>query len=955
MVGQTRGYWCATTSNFDVDGLWSWCTGPGTNSYLACVFPYLYKGVLRSTCVLDINGDSWCAYTADYDRDSKGIYCLDGVISVAVLGTETTFTTAMTVPAKTSIFSTMTSGPTTQNASAHTTISGETSVRTTLIGTSTSYASKSGPVSPTMSTTGAATAVPRTSTMTMLSSHMTSSVMASSVKMTSSSTQMTSSLTQMTSSLTQMASSPTQMTSALTQMASSRTQMTSSLKQMTSALTQMASSPAKMTSSSAQMTTSPVWMTTSTAHMTTSPAQMTTSLGQMTTSSTKMTISLGQMTTSPAQMTTSPAEDTTSAQMTTSPAEDTTSAQMTTSPAEDTTSAQMTTSPAEDTTSAQMTTSPAEDTTSAQMTTSPAEDTTSPAQMTTSPVPMTTTSTQSTTAVMSISQLQTLKTKRPHSSNSTNSTEWPQLMEWLQLANQSSSAVTGLGIIPELQIYTSSVGPSGLHVDEVALIVYILSNITESAVQSNWSFSISTFLDILNITDQLLNESSWTPVSSVDNTLGSQLLQSVETILEGVTMTNASFNVSYENIDFHCLAAPCSNLTNQTALKIVPHASFALDEDDLHQHFDSTCLVNIMLLSYRSLSRGFPSHYEQELVSGSVFQVESNILTNVMFLGNKTYHKPNVNLSFKCNSNECDQTAVCAFWNFSTNSWSSDGCTSEVIDGITNCFCNHLTSFSVLIAKFIPQALLRSAVLDYITVTGLSISIVSLILCMSFQVYVMRIPMNLVSYYRHLVILNVSVFLLLSNVSFIAAGYITPKDHLRLCAGLTFCTHFSLLAFFCWTLVQSGYLFCRLVFVFHHITKKEFMTLSVGLGYVCPTIIAVGTFIYYTPTNDYNKDNVCWLNSSSGASMAFIVPTIITISTNFLVLLVVIRKLLRRSISEGNTEDEEVIKKLVKAIVFCTPQFGLTWAVGIPLFSDGSVIALHYLFVLLNPLQVSNA
>ncbi|XP_040204140.1 adhesion G-protein coupled receptor F3-like isoform X2 [Rana temporaria] len=557
--------------------------------------------------------------------------------------------------------------------------------------------------------------------------------------------------------------------------------------------------------------------------------------------------------------------------------------------------------------------------------------------------PMTNTSgtlgTQSTTS--------TLQTPDFTSSNITNSTDWEQLAQWLDLLSQNGSMDIGMDIIPALQKYTSSASPSGIHKDEVVLIVYILGNVTQTAVQSNMTFPISVVLDILTITNHLLNESSWSPASSSHNAIGPQLLESLEIILSRMAMSKSSFNVSKENIDFYCLVAPCSNLTNQTALRL-PRGSLALSAEDSKQDFGPSCLVNIFLLSYRQLSIGFPDNYDKDL---GALRVDSNILTNVMLLGNESYSNPKVNLRFQCNSRDCDETATCAFWNFSTNSWSSDGCTTEVMDGVTSCVCQHLTSFSVLMAKFIPESLLNSPILDYITITGLAISIASLLLCIAFQVYVMRVPMNLVAYYRHTAILNVSSFLLLSNISFIATSYIRPKEHIRLCVGLTFLTHFSLIAFFCWTLVQSIFLFCRLVFVFHHITKKEFMGLSIGLGYICPSVIAVWTFLYYTPTNEYNKVNVCWLSSDSGASMAFNIPTIVTISGNFLVLLVVIRKLLRPSISEGNSEDEEVIKKLLKAIVFCTPQFGLTWAVGIPLLSDGSVIALHYLFVLLNPLQ----
>ncbi|KAM4694923.1 adhesion G protein-coupled receptor F4-like [Discoglossus pictus] len=276
---------------------------------------------------------------------------------------------------------------------------------------------------------------------------------------------------------------------------------------------------------------------------------------------------------------------------------------------------------------------------------------------------------------------------------------------------------------------------------------------------------------------------------------------------------------------------------------------------------------------------------------------------------------------------------------------------TKVTNGVSNCFCNHLTSFSVLMSSYIPNDEVNYQVLDYITTIGLVISIVSLMICIAIQAILLSNANNLMASYRHVCILNMSVFLLLGNISFIGSSYTEPEYQDHLCVAFTFSTHLSLLSFLCWTLVQTIFLVCRLVFVFHHVTKKEFMTLAVVLGYLCPIAIAVGTFLCYSPSNKYRQDNACWLDNHSGASMAFTIPTIVIISINFLALIVVIRKLLRPSLSEGSGEDEEVVKKLVKAVVFCTPQFGLTWAVGIPLFADGSLLILHYMFVLLNPLQ----
>ncbi|KAJ1158397.1 hypothetical protein NDU88_011087 [Pleurodeles waltl] len=341
------------------------------------------------------------------------------------------------------------------------------------------------------------------------------------------------------------------------------------------------------------------------------------------------------------------------------------------------------------------------------------------------------------------------------------------------------------------------------------------------------------------------------------------------------------------------------------------------------------------------------------LVNG--YAISSEIMTNIMLVNYKRNNIANVNMTFMCKSRLCDESARCVFWNTTLEMWSSEGCWTEVTSGVTRCICGHLTSYAILMSA--SESLIDSkneAILSYITNVGLGISMASLSLCITLQTALIQGITHVTACYRHVIILNISLCLLLSNISFLAGGIIHIRDHEEVCFVLTFCAHVSLLAFLFWTLVQTLFLVSRLVFVFHHVTKREFTALAVILGYACPVIIACITYFHFYPLNRYRKKDVCWLESSSGAAYAFTVPTIIILLGNFLGLAVVIRTLMRPSVSDGPLEDEEVVKKLVKAVVFCTPQFGLTWAIGIPLLVDGNSLVLNYLFVLLNPLQVFN-
>ncbi|KAK3771522.1 hypothetical protein RRG08_056049 [Elysia crispata] len=81
--------------------------------------------------------------------------------------------------------------------------------------------------------------------------------------------------------------------------------------------------------------------------------------------------------------------------------------------------------------------------------------------------------------------------------------------------------------------------------------------------------------------------------------------------------------------------------------------------------------------------------------------------------------------------NQSSEATSCAFWDFSADesrgNWNTSGCIYEkTVNGKEICECNHLTNFAVLVSYYDQTMLEHKEALGYITIVGLSLSIVGL-------------------------------------------------------------------------------------------------------------------------------------------------------------------------------------------------------------------------------------
>uniref|UniRef100_A0A3B3C246 Adhesion G protein-coupled receptor F3b n=1 Tax=Oryzias melastigma TaxID=30732 RepID=A0A3B3C246_ORYME len=301
---------------------------------------------------------------------------------------------------------------------------------------------------------------------------------------------------------------------------------------------------------------------------------------------------------------------------------------------------------------------------------------------------------------------------------------------------------------------------------------------------------------------------------------------------------------------------------------------------------------------------------------------------------------------------------TCVFWNTTTKKWSDEGCIANKTENYTLCVCTHLTSFSVLMSK----SDISEPALDIITIIGVAVSICCLVLFLiiEWMVWSAVIKTHL-SHFRHTAVVNISVFLLLADCSFLASSNPTSISE-TMCLSLTLCKHLFLLAMFAWMLCLSILLVHQLIFVFSPLRKRVFMYLSSILGYLCPMVLVGCSYVYYNYTETpYHNKKTCWLiyeGLLKGSIYSFILPVGTIVLGNLFSMVVVIITLVKTSVPDGTKVDEkETAKGILKVVVLLTPVFGLTWGIGFFLLmvdlTSPIYPFLNYSFTIFNAFQVT--
>ncbi|XP_067351081.1 adhesion G-protein coupled receptor G2-like isoform X2 [Channa argus] len=302
------------------------------------------------------------------------------------------------------------------------------------------------------------------------------------------------------------------------------------------------------------------------------------------------------------------------------------------------------------------------------------------------------------------------------------------------------------------------------------------------------------------------------------------------------------------------------------------------------------------------------------------------------------------------------QEPRCVFLNFSTNTFSSDGCLTlwKRDQSYITCSCNHLTYFGVLVVTPSNLSSEDMVILKYITLIGCSLSLVGLIISLLLFITNRKLRTD-VSTRVHV---SLAIALILLNVHFLISQQTAALSSTGFCFYIAIALHYSLLASFSWMALEGFHFYILLVTVFNIYIRRYLLKLSL-VGWGVPAVIVSLVVIIdkdaygHAPLNPSNPNDttICYITNNTVKDVTTIGAFGLVFIFNMIMLVVTIRQVLSlRHDKEFGQSNYGRVKGDILVLLGISILLGITW--GLVFFSFGSLTTPGlYLFCILNSLQ----
>ncbi|XP_016068197.1 PREDICTED: adhesion G protein-coupled receptor F4 [Miniopterus natalensis] len=499
---------------------------------------------------------------------------------------------------------------------------------------------------------------------------------------------------------------------------------------------------------------------------------------------------------------------------------------------------------------------------------------------------------------------------------------------------------------------TGAVKSSEATSGNIAFIVELLKNISADLSDNVTGEKMKSYSEMANHILDTAAISNWAFIP--DQNASSDLLRSVNLFARQLHLRNESENIVDEPF-IQTKGLRISRRASGKSVRLAGNTSDSAAGVTAVVEIPQGELWKLAPNAFQAISIAFPTLgavlKETHLENESLPRLTVNDLVLSVILPERFKQ---VLLTFDKINKSRSARAQCVGWHSQRRRWDEDAChtMTDTRDRV-KCRCNYtnaVMSFSILMSPISMD----DKILDYITCIGLSVSILSLVLCLLIEAMVWsRVVVTEISYMRHVCIVNIAVSLLTANVWFIVSPNVSKKaQNYKWCVAMTFFRHFFYLSLFFWMLFKALLIIYGILVVFHRMMKSRMMAIGFAIGYGFPLIIAVTTVAITVPEKGYMRGDACWLNwDNTKALLAFAIPALVIVAVNLLVVLVVAVNTQRPFIGSSKSQDVAIIRRISKNVAILTPLLGLTWGFGIATLIKGTSLIFHIIFALLNAFQ----
>uniref|UniRef100_A0A671NBW7 G-protein coupled receptor 56-like n=1 Tax=Sinocyclocheilus anshuiensis TaxID=1608454 RepID=A0A671NBW7_9TELE len=287
--------------------------------------------------------------------------------------------------------------------------------------------------------------------------------------------------------------------------------------------------------------------------------------------------------------------------------------------------------------------------------------------------------------------------------------------------------------------------------------------------------------------------------------------------------------------------------------------------------------------------------------------------------------------------------------------WRYDGCeTVQIHDTETECCCNHLTYFAILVQVEQKTTVRHLQALTFITAVGCAVSLVSCLVLFYWLCKRRGKKTQISLVHRGLV---VAIFLLC--LFFILTGTLANVGNEIVCKITGSLLHYALLSTLCWMAMEVFHTFLLIRKVFNStLPTWIFYLVGFGLPVLLVSILlliewlGVDVDIYgermIVPSDDVNNPyRMCWMLANDNSLLAHYIINVgllaVVVSSGAVMLFLVVREI-------HNRPDWKKIHVAFLSIWGLTCLFGTTWGLGFLDFGPMSETIL-FLFCIINSLQ----